>query len=451
MKLRLRLTLASMVLVLQFLLVAFAVFYWLGGYDIIMLFRPPADSAHLQRIRAPFEAAYQSGGWEALTRSVEYSPLPPGSGVSLFREHTLVARHGPRFPIQSADLARALGGESRHLDFRDRREIWFSLATQPPSALHFVFPQRRPPWFSNPKLWVILLASTVLSGLVALVSGLAISRAISGPAQKLREAIRALEAGEFQGPIAVREHGELRELAEAFNSMSSRLDETVGSLRAAKERAERSEASRRQFMAEASHNLRTPLSAIQGWTEALLDGMVAGEEEVHLRKIRRETVHVAQVVQRLLDWSRWEDLPPALHESTFAVSEPLLETLDALSDTAEARQTTIQLVGLEGEPQVRGDRTRVRDLFQLLIENAVSHTPPGSAIEVVFERQGQRLEVTVRDNGPGLPSQFRDDLTCRCSGGLGLAIADRLALAHGGQLRLLEGSGTSLCFSLELA
>ena len=446
MSLRLRLTLAYLVLVLQFLLVGLGLFWMLGGYDIVVLYRPPVDQQHNKRLKQPLMDAYQAGGWTSLEHCVRFNFFPPDSSLLLFRDGKLVFHRGPHRPGFEATPP-----GPHHRDLPDRREVWLPLETDPPSIACFVFPQRRPPWFSNPRLQAILAASVAFSGLFTLLAGLVASSAIAGPAAKLKEAIHTLEQQEFAHPIEVAEHGELRELAASFNSMAARLDDTIRHLREAKERAERSESSRKQLMVETSHNLRTPLAAVQGWTEALLDGVVQGEEIPYLKKIRRETVHVAQVVQRLVDWARWEDVAPMLSESEFPVSEPLLETLEAVQEVAESRSTRIALHGLESEPRVRGDRTRVRDLFQILVENAVQHTPPGTCIEVEFVPLGQRLQVTVSDNGPGLPEEYRRELSCRCGGGLGLAIAERLARAHGSALEALEGPGTRLRFSLALA
>lgn len=445
MSLRLRLTLAYLILVLQFLFVGLGLFWLLGGYDIVVLYRPPVDHQHNQRLKRPLMEAYRAGGWLSLEHCVRFNFFPPDSSLLLFREGKLAFHRGPHRPVFESTPP-----GPHHQDLPDRREVWLPLETVPPSVACFVFPQRRPPWFSNSRLQTILAASVAFSALFTLLAGLVASSAIAGPASKLKEAIRTLEQQEFAHPIEVAEHGELRELAASFNSMAARLDDTVRHLREAKERAERSEASRKQLMVEASHNLRTPLAAVQGWTEALLDGVVQGEETAYLKKIRRETVHVARVVQRLVDWARWEDVTPTLCASEFPVSEPLLETLDAVQELAESRSTRIALHGLESEPWVQGDRVRIRDLFQILIENAVQHTPQGTLIEVRFAPRERRLQVTVSDNGPGLPEEYRQELSCRCGGGLGLAIAERLARAHGSPLECLEGPGTRLRFSLAL-
>ena len=271
---------------------------------------------------------------------------------------------------------------------------------------------------------------------------------IAVPVRRLVHATGALAESDFHHRIQVGDQGELSELAVSFNAMATRLEETVNSLREAKERAERSEASRRQFMLEASHNLRTPLSAVQGWTEALLDGLVPGEESHHLRKIHRETLFVAQTVQRLLDWSRWEDAPPLLTFESFPVSEPLLDCAESLAEAAESKDIKLSFHGLESEPTVLADRHRLREIFQILLENAVHHNPAGTAIDVRFKPGSERSEITVSDDGKGLPEEFQRDLRCRCGGGLGLAIASRLVEAHGGLLQFVPGSGTRLSFSL---
>jgi signal transduction histidine kinase len=231
-------------------------------------------------------------------------------------------------------------------------------------------------------------------------------------------------------------------------------------LRFQKEEAERSEASRRQFLSEVSHNLRTPLAAILGWTEGLLDGLHRGQERSYLKRIRRETSYVSTTIVRLLDLSRWERARPVLRLEPFLLSQALLETAENLEEAAIERGVELNLALPESPCWVEADRHRVRDLFQILLENVVEHAGQGVRVEVSVHQADGRYVVTVSDNGKGLPESLRDGwkgeplvaATGRAS--LGLAIAYRLAQAHDGQLSLSsgpDGVGTLATFSLPVA
>ena len=297
-----------------------------------------------------------------------------------------------------------------------------------------------------------LIAAMIVASAAAGLAGMWGSRAIARPIQRLVKATEALARSDFHHRITTDGPGELHDLAKSFNLMADNLESTIASLTEAKEKAERSEASRRQFLADVSHNLRTPLAAVLGWTEALIDGLTSPDEQpLQLANIRQQTLYVSQNVQRLLDWSRWEDRPPQLVYEEFPISEPLMDVVQTLEEAAQSRDIELDLMGLQDSMGVRGDRTRVRELFQLLLENAVHHNPPGIRIVVTFKRVASRLSISVCDNGSGLPDELKRDLQSRVGGGLGLAIAARLAAAHGDSLRLepVVGSGTCLTFTLE--
>jgi signal transduction histidine kinase len=445
-KLQLRLALASFALLLLFLATFAGTWYVLGGAPWT---RPPQGRV-AQVLYKESNRAFRAGGWPLLEQALRWAVFPHISltgydvaGVQRLQRGLHLAPD----PVAWERLQREpFYEETRWAGI----QVWVRLddgAGRPAGCLRLLLRQR----LVDDQRWrytVLLVCSAALASLVTMLAGLWGSRAISRPIQRLAVATEALSRSDFQHRISPQGWGELRSLAESFNAMADHLEETVDSLRQAKERAEKSEASRRQFLADVSHNLRTPLSAMLGWSEALLDGLAPGEEQMHLENIHRETLYLGQNVQRLLDWSRWEEKPPQLRFEEMPVSEPLMECLQTLQEAAQARDISLQLLGLEDEPRVLADRIRLRELFQLLLENAIHHNAPGTRLEVEFRPCGARLRVIVRDNGPGLPEQLRADLQCRPGGGLGLAIATRVAEAHGGALELLEGPGTALSFTL---
>ena len=447
MKLQIRLTLVALGMMLLFVSTFYLTWTLIGGRQVM---RPPPKGELCRRVAHQSSQIFQEGGWEALQSSLHFSLFPNRASALYLASGEERAHWGSRLLAEPEILQETLQLGALEKFTWTGMEVWARVDGQqgPVAVIRIVmFPHNH-----EDQRWqyaYLMLTSGSVAALIALSGGMLASRAIARPISQLVEATRALARSDFHHRITPQGWGELRDLADSFNLMADHLEKTVNSLTKAKEKAEGSEASRRQFLADVSHNLRTPLAAVLGWTEALQDGLTPGEEHIHLSNIRDETMYVARNVQRLTDWSRWEGQAPQLRLEVFAVSEPLMECLQSLEDAAQKKGMSMELLGLENEPFVRADRIRLRELFQLLLENAIHHNEPGQNLRVEFANEGERLRVTVSDRGPGLPDELREDLECRVGGGLGLAIAVRLAAAHGGQLDLLPGSGTSLSFTLE--
>lgn len=319
-------------------------------------------------------------------------------------------------------------------------------------------PKPQPGSFWNPIRDLLIAAS--LAGLACIAIAVALSNFISRPVARLATAVENFEGHTPETVLATAGPPEIKELAVTFNKMAVRLTSNMEELRTKKEEAERSEASRRAFLGEVSHNLRTPLAAILGWTETLLDDLDKGNERSYLKRIRRETRYVATTIERLLDLSRWERARPMLHIEKFTLTDALLETAENLEESAAERGVELVLDLPESPCWVEADRHRVRDLFQILLENVVQHAGERVRVEVSVRLADDRYWVAVTDNGVGLPEHLRtgwkgDPMfadTGRAS--LGLAIAHHLAQAHKGELVLSDGpdgQGTQASFSLPFA
>lgn len=443
MRLQLRLTLAGLALIVLFVF-SYALTWAVRGRE-----RPRGMSG---RIAREASRVYRESGWDGVQMATRYSFFPTSATTVYDMSQKERFHQGPPLPLEPEAFARTCQQGSWETWHPWGLELWARLdgAEGPQGVIRLVLVPHDHDEQRGHDAATSALALVVATS-VCILACLWGSSRIARPIQVLVRGTQALARSDFHTRITPSGWGELRELAVSFNGMAENLERTIFSLTQAKERAERSEASRRQFLADASHNLRTPLAAILGWTEALIDGLGSGEEQVHLANIRNEAVYVSRNVQRLTDLSRWEGRPPQLLLETFPVSEPLMDCLQTLEEEAQRKGVQLQLLGLEGEPRVRGDRGRLRELFQLLLENAIHHNSPGTRLELRFVPRDQRLEVQVYDDGPELPEQYRQDLECRASGGLGLAIAARLARAHGDELRLAQEGPTGKCFTFSLS
>ncbi|MEW6282639.1 MAG: HAMP domain-containing sensor histidine kinase, partial [Candidatus Eremiobacterota bacterium] len=269
------------------------------------------------------------------------------------------------------------------------------------------------------RLTLAASAAAAVCLLAGMVLGSRLVRPVARLAREVREAGVDVRVSE-EGPL------ELRNLASSLNQATARLRRTLEE--------------RRQFLADVSHNLRTPLTSVQGRVDAILDGLVEGEQaREYLLGVQNDAAFMGRLVQRLLDLSRWEHAEPQLRLEEVPVIEPLMEAVGTLDALAEARGVRLAFDLEEPTALLRADRQRLREIFQILLENAVQHAGPEVMVTVRQRRDGERLVLTVEDDGKGYPPEalavgsFRSESG---SLGLGLAIAHRLARAHGWSLEL---------------
>jgi signal transduction histidine kinase len=284
------------------------------------------------------------------------------------------------------------------------------------------------------------IAALALVTLGAVQAARAVRR-LAEPVDDLIGAAARIESGDYSGRIAERGPRDVRSLIRAFNDMSERL------LAA--------DASRRSFLADMAHDMRTPLSVIQGQLEAIADGVYPADE-AHLAPV----VDQVRTLERLVDDLRTVALAEA------GALELRIEPVDlgALVDDVVAAMRS-SAGGLElataiepGLPLVPADAARLRQVVSNLLANAIRHTPPGGRIDVAVESAPDgRVAVSVRDTGPGIPHEILPTVFDRfvkgqgaVGTGLGLAIARDLVEAHGGSITARGGSGEGATIRLTL-
>lgn len=271
---------------------------------------------------------------------------------------------------------------------------------------------------------------------LSLLMALWVGRWIERPLQDLSQAAQALPAsltgGQFQ-PIPLQGPREVRTMAAAFNAMAGQLQ--------ASQRAQR------DLIANVSHDLKTPLTSIQGFAQAILDG-TAGDpasQQQAAQVIYTEAGRMHRMALNLLDLARMD-------AGTFSFEHAPLDLDTLLRDVAQkfspqARQGGITLTYTGGPTGlVNGDADRLAQVFSNLVDNALKFTPAGGQVQLSARRDGDWLEARVEDDGPGLAPQeleriferFYQADKARSGGrrgaGLGLAIARQIVEAHRGQI-----------------
>ena len=274
-----------------------------------------------------------------------------------------------------------------------------------------------------------ILISAAGAGLMALVLGAALASTISRPVRELTEGTKALAAGDLGHQVPVRTADEIGQLAQSFNRMSADLAHSTQL--------------RKQMTADIAHDLRTPLSVILGYSEALQDDKLPGTPEVY-GAMHRQAQHLNRLIDDLRTLSLADAGQLTLQRRPVRPSD-LLEHA-AIAYLPQAEERGIQLsVTAEATPAISVDPDRLGQVIGNLVGNALRHTPDGGHIELAAALTGAGVVLSVTDDGPGIPNDdlphiferfYRGDKARVDDGssGLGLAIARSLVEAHGGQM-----------------
>jgi two-component system, OmpR family, sensor kinase len=297
--------------------------------------------------------------------------------------------------------------------------------------------------------WRLLLA-TALAVVVAALAAWLLAGRLTAPLGRLVTAARRVGEGDLSTRVHVDGDGEIAEVASAFNDMAAGLERAQGEQRA--------------FLASVGHELKTPLTTVQGYTEALLDGTVddPAERRRSLVRVHTETIRLARLVQDLLDLARLGRGQFAVSSVDADVGAVLREAAAAAAERATSRQVTVT-THLPGVLHAHVDPGRLRQVLDNLLDNASRSSPSGRQVLVAARPlDGGGVEAAIVDQGPGiapedLPHAFdRGYLWSRYRGtrevgsGLGLAIVKALCDAMGVAIHAEPGHGGGTAFRLIL-
>ena len=294
------------------------------------------------------------------------------------------------------------------------------------------------------RLAEILERSIPVMLLVSALAGYFISRRALRPVARLTECARSITIGNLAARLPVSPVGdELAQLAQTFNEMLSRLEEAVKRIT--------------QFTADASHELRSPISFIRTTSEyALLTPGLDAETAEAFANIVRETEHTSRLLEDMLQLARSDAGRAQIVCEPVCMAEIVREVVARLRLQAEQKRQSLVERILDGGPQLSGDAMLLRRLVWILVDNAIKYTACDGCIEVVLARAGESALFTVSDNGVGIPKAllphifdrfFRVDASRgeQEGTGLGLAIAKWIAEAHYAQITAVsrEQAGTT--------
>lgn len=301
-------------------------------------------------------------------------------------------------------------------------------------------------------LRLLLLSLLPVVILIACVGGAWLSARALRPIQDIADAAKAISIENLSERLPVPPTGdELARLTQVLNGMLARLEAAVKQLS--------------QFAADASHELRTPLAVIRTTAELALRRVRAPESyRGSLADIAAETERMTQLVENLLALARSGTEASQMPRSPLDLAALLREVCAELRSLAETRQIEMDVRFLESKPGetavvISGNRMALRRLFVILLDNAIKYSPPGSTVRVALALEAGRAAVTIEDSGAGisqadLPHIFERYYRGERGGeghGIGLALADRIARAHGAAIEVRSSPGAASVFRVSFA
>ncbi len=277
------------------------------------------------------------------------------------------------------------------------------------------------------------LVAVLLAALVAY----SFSCRLSWPLVSLRRSVAEMGPDRWREPIELVGPLEVEELAGEFNQMQERIHQQMVNL-------EQEKAKRDALLGHVTHDLRTPLTSIRGFLEAIGDGVVEGEGKLRAVEVAlEETLRLQRLVNRLLEATRIQS--GTAPKFPIAVDRWVEDTLERLGPVAASKGVTLSWERPTSIPEVTGVRDHLVEALMNVIDNAIKWAPSGSTVEVSAEVTHGEATVSVRDHGPGIQPDILPRVLDRFvtgdpsrtdSSGLGLSIVADVMEEHGGQIRV---------------
>ncbi len=288
-----------------------------------------------------------------------------------------------------------------------------------------------------------VLWATAAALLIALIGGYWVARRLARRVRRVERAAADVARGQFKDPLPVDSEDELGQLTRTFNEMQHQLQEV--------------DVARKEFIATASHELRTPIFSLAGFVELLQDEDLDDEtRREFVNTMAEQVARLQKLSVDLLDLSRLDSGSVELQTETVDLAELTRSVVGEFRPALTDHGTNVLMLVPDEGPEARCDRERVAQIMRILLDNALRHTPEGTDVTVSAHRDNGAAELTVADLGPGLPAGSHEKAFERFytgdaarGAGLGLAIARELAERMDGNLVLGSHDGATE-FTLKL-
>jgi len=292
-------------------------------------------------------------------------------------------------------------------------------------------------------LAIIFLCAFVMLGLFTFTVYL--------PIRKITNAAKDYSEGNFDTKINIRSNDEIGYLAGSFNYMATELSTL--------------EEDQRKFIANVSHDFRSPLTSIKGYIEAIMDGTIPHEmQDKYLNIILFETERLNKLTQSMLELNKYGTKGSIMDITSFDINHTIKMVVQSFEGTCKQKKISFELILTGEESFVSADISKIQQVLYNLIDNAIKFSHPGSSITIETTEKNDKVFISVKDAGIGIPKDsikkiwerfYKTDLSRgkdKKGTGLGLAIVKEIISAHNENINVIstEGVGTEFIFTLPL-
>lgn len=269
------------------------------------------------------------------------------------------------------------------------------------------------------------------------------------PLKKIIKAATEYTSGHFDYPLTIRSHDEYRDLRNALIYMAGEMSNMDNY--------------RKKFVANISHDFRSPLTSIKGYAEAMLDGTIPLEGQAkYLEIILFETERLTKLTSNLLELTQFDSKGTLLDIVTFDINQITKKTAASFEGSCTEKKITLNLVFSEKETLVDADMSKIQQVLYNLLDNAIKFSHSNSSIRISIEERNEKIFISVKDYGIGIPKEslkkiwdrfYKTDTSRgkdKKGTGLGLSITKEIVTAHGENIDVIstEGVGSEFIFTL---
>ena len=295
------------------------------------------------------------------------------------------------------------------------------------------------------KVSIIIFISLAISGALAVVLIFMITRRMGHEIKVINDSARYISEGNFEKKIIINRKDELGDLAESFNVMADELN--------------RQENTKRMFISSLSHDLRTPLTTIKGYTQGMLDGTIeADKQERYLKIVLNESDRLIKMINDLLDLSKMESGALVLNKTDFDINEMMLNVLDNFEQKIIGKKVKLTIDLSKDKVLAHGDYTSIHRVIYNLLDNATKFVEEEGAISIRTELRADKLYVGISNTGRVLSQKELELIWDRFtkldksrglekkSSGLGLSIVKEIIKAHHEKIDVFSNEDIGVAF-----
>ena len=294
----------------------------------------------------------------------------------------------------------------------------------------------------------LMVIALIIGVFIAVLLGYVLSKRFITPLQKANAAIDTLASGNYNVKMNRDSDDEMGQLADNITILSSRLAK-------AKTQSDNLEKMRQHFIADITHELRTPVTVIRGLAEGVKDGVYEDPKAVS-DQIITETLAMQRLIKDLLELSKLEDPDFSIDRQPVELHSVLADLLRSVQPLLSPKNLTLNANIQPGTWTLSADAQRLRQMILIVLDNAIKYSPNGSSIDLIAQSTGDTITLTITDHGPGMTPEQVSTLFQRyhttSGNGIGLALAKKIADRHEITIKVdsTVGIGTSLVFMFKL-